>query len=39
LPKENIADLDDLSDEERERITVHPVEMLSEVLSIALKRG
>ena len=39
LPKENIADLEDLSDEERERITVHPVEMLSDVLSHALQAG
>jgi ATP-dependent Lon protease len=38
LPKENFADLDDLSDDERERITVHPVEMLSEVLSHALQQ-
>jgi ATP-dependent Lon protease len=37
LPKENIADLDDLNDDERERITVHPVEVLSDVLSFALK--
>jgi ATP-dependent Lon protease len=37
LPKENLADLEDLSDEERERITVHPVEMLSDVLSFALQ--
>jgi ATP-dependent Lon protease len=39
LPKENIADLEDLSDEERERITVHPVDKLSDVLSLALKAG
>lgn len=37
LPKENLADLEDLSDEERERITVFPVEMLSDVLSFALQ--
>jgi len=37
LPKENMADLDDLSDEERERISVHPVEMLGDVLAHALQ--
>jgi len=39
LPKENIADLEDLSDEERERITVHPVETLNDVLLLALNGG
>jgi ATP-dependent Lon protease len=36
LPKENVADLQDLSEEERARITAHPVEHLNEVLEIAL---
>ena len=39
LPKENLADLEDLSEEERKRIQVHPVDELSEVLRIALNRG
>jgi len=38
LPKENLADLEDLSEEERNRITVHAVGDLSEVLEIALRR-
>jgi len=38
LPKENLADLDDLAEAERSRLTVHAVEHLSEVLDIALKR-
>jgi ATP-dependent Lon protease len=38
LPKENVADLEDLSEAERERITVYPVEDLSEVLEVALRR-
>ncbi len=36
LPKENLADLDDLGSAERERLTVHAVEHLSEVLKLAL---
>jgi ATP-dependent Lon protease len=36
LPKENLPDLDDLSEDVRQRITAHPVEMLSDVLSYAL---
>ncbi|MDH4042879.1 MAG: endopeptidase La [Gemmatimonadota bacterium] len=36
LPKENLADLDDIGSAERERLTVHAVEHLSEVLGIAL---
>ena len=36
LPKENLADLDDIGPAERERLTVHGVEHLSEVLAIAL---
>jgi len=38
LPKENLADLDDLAEAERSRLTVHAVEHLSEVLDIALNR-
>jgi ATP-dependent Lon protease len=37
LPKDNEADLEDLPDEVRARITVHPVEELGEVLAIALR--
>jgi len=36
LPKENLADLEDLSEAERQRITVHAVESLSEVFAAAL---
>ena len=36
LPKENVADLDDLNEAERNRLTVHPVEHLSEVLDLVL---
>jgi ATP-dependent Lon protease len=39
LPKENLADLEDLSDEERSRISVYAVENLNEVLDIALRTG
>jgi ATP-dependent Lon protease len=38
MPKENLADLEDLSDEERSRIKVHAVASLDEVLAIALRR-
>ena len=38
LPKENLADLDDLGEAERNRLTVHGVEHLSEVLDLALNR-
>jgi ATP-dependent Lon protease len=38
LPKENLADLEDLSEGERRRITVHAVETLREVLDIAFRR-
>lgn len=38
LPKENLADLDELSEAERARLTVHGVESLSQVLDIALTR-
>ncbi len=37
LPKENLADLEDLSETERERIHVRGVENLQEVIDIALK--
>jgi ATP-dependent Lon protease len=38
LPRENLADLEDLSDAERARLTVHPVDTLSDVLAVALRR-
>ncbi len=38
LPKENLADLEDLSEEERSRISVYAVESLNEVLDTALRR-
>ncbi|MSR06210.1 MAG: endopeptidase La [Gemmatimonadetes bacterium] len=38
LPKENEADLEDLGEEVRSRLTVHAVEDLSDVLDIALRR-
>jgi len=38
LPKDNLADLEDLSDEERSRITVHAVENLDQVFAIAFRR-
>ena len=37
LPKENVADLDDLGEAERDRLTVHEVAHLSEVLQVALQ--
>jgi ATP-dependent Lon protease len=37
LPKENVPDLDDLSDAERTRIEVHAVETLAQVLDVALR--
>ena len=37
LPKENLADLEDLSEDERNRITVYAVDDLAEVLEIALR--
>jgi ATP-dependent Lon protease len=39
LPKENEADLEDLPAEVREKICVHAVEELGEVLAIALRGG
>jgi ATP-dependent Lon protease len=38
LPRENLADLEDLSEEERAALRVHPVSNLSEVLEIALRK-
>ncbi|MGD2135868.1 MAG: endopeptidase La [Gemmatimonadales bacterium] len=37
LPKDNLADLEDLSPQERALITAHPVERLNEVLDRALR--
>jgi ATP-dependent Lon protease len=37
LPKENEADLEDLPEEVQQKIRVHPVEELGEVLAIALR--
>jgi ATP-dependent Lon protease len=39
LPKDNLADLEDLSEDERARITVHGVSDLGEVLRLALVKG
>jgi ATP-dependent Lon protease len=39
LPKENLPDLEDLSKDERDRITVHPAADLAEVLDAALRRA
>ena len=38
LPQENLADLEDLSEDERRMITAHPVGTLREVLEHALRR-
>lgn len=38
LPEENLADLEDLSEEERKRMTVHAVQELAHVLDLALVR-
>jgi ATP-dependent Lon protease len=38
LPKENVPDLEDLNQDVRDRLTVHAVEDLSEVLAVALRR-
>ncbi len=38
LPRENLADLEDLSAQEKEALTVHPVDTLSDVLAISLRR-
>jgi len=38
LPKDNLADLDDLQETERARLTVHAVDQLTEVLDVALRR-
>jgi ATP-dependent Lon protease len=37
IPKENVADLEDLPQEVRDRIVVSPVESLGEVLALALR--
>ena len=37
LPKENEADLDEIREEDRVRLAVHPVEMFGEVLAVALR--
>ena len=39
LPRENLADLEDLSAEERAALTVHPVDTLSDVLALSLVAG
>ena len=36
LPKENLADLDEIGEKQRESLTVHAIEELEEVLEIAL---
>ena len=36
LPKENLADLDEIGEKQRESLTVHAIEDLEEVLEIAL---
>jgi len=38
LPRENLADLEDLSPQEKEALTVHPVDTLRDVLAISLRR-
>ncbi len=38
LPRENLADLEDLSAAERDVLTVHAVDALSDVLAVALQR-
>ncbi|MEE8116024.1 MAG: endopeptidase La [Gemmatimonadales bacterium] len=38
LPKENLPDLEDIREEQREKLEVHGVERLSEVLEIAMIR-
>ncbi|MBI4421487.1 MAG: endopeptidase La, partial [Gemmatimonadetes bacterium] len=37
LPRENLPDLEDLSEDVRARLTVHPVDDLSQVLKLALR--
>ena len=39
LPKENVPDLEDIPDELRQAIDVHPVESLDDVLTLALRRA
>src|SRR5205085_11460915 len=38
LPKENLADLEDLNQEVRDRLTVHAVDELSQVFAVALRK-
>ena len=38
LPRENLPDLDDIREDEREKLDVHPVDHLSEVLAVALQQ-
>ena len=37
IPKQNEPDLDDLPEEARKRLEIHPVEELGEVLALALR--
>ena len=37
IPKDNEADVDDLSEEVRKKITIHPVSELGEVLALTLR--
>jgi ATP-dependent Lon protease len=39
IPKENVPDLEDLNEDVRSRLTVHAVEDLSEVFTVALRPG
>jgi ATP-dependent Lon protease len=39
LPKENLPDLDDIREDERAKLDVHPVGHLSEVLAVALQQS
>lgn len=39
LPKDNLPDMEDLSEEERSRITVHAAEMLEDVLEAGLSQN
>jgi len=37
MPEENVADLDDLPEEVREKIVAHPVQELGQALALALR--
>jgi ATP-dependent Lon protease len=39
LPRENLADLEDLNAEEKAALTVYPVDSLRDVLAVSLRRG